>query len=55
MEIFRFKVKRVTIGAHDELVLQAPKVRIGFLGGETTDINLVGGQRYNLKQDLHVN
>ena len=36
--------KRVTIGAHDELVLQAPKVRIGYLGGETTDINLVGGK-----------
>ena len=36
--------KRVTIGAHDELVLQAPKVRIGFQGGETTDINLVGGK-----------
>ena len=36
--------KKVTIGAHDELVLQAPKVRIGYLGGETKDINLVGGK-----------
>ena len=36
--------RKITIGAHDELVLQAPKVRIGFLGGETTDINLVSGK-----------
>ena len=36
--------KKITIGAHDELVLQAPKVRIGFLGGETTSIDLVGSK-----------
>ena len=36
--------RKITIGAHDELVLQAPKVRIGFLGGETTDINLVSSK-----------
>ena len=36
--------RKITIGAHDELVLQAPKVRIGFLGGETTSIDLVGSK-----------
>ena len=36
--------KKVTIGAHDELVLQAPKVRMGFVDGSTTDINLVGSK-----------
>ena len=36
--------KKVTIGAHEELVLHAPKVRIGFVGGETTSIDLVGSK-----------
>ena len=35
---------KVTIGAHDELVLQAPKIRIGFVGGETTQLDLVGSK-----------
>ena len=37
--------KRVTIGAHDELVLQAPKVRIGFSEqGKTSKVNIIGSQ-----------
>ena len=35
---------KITIGAHDELVLQAPKIRIGFIGGETTQLDLVGSK-----------
>ena len=37
--------KRITIGAHDELVLQAPKIRIGFSEqGKTSKVNIIGSQ-----------
>ena len=37
--------RKITIGAHDELVLQAPKVRIGFSEqGKTSKVNIIGSQ-----------
>ncbi|MBB00716.1 MAG: hypothetical protein CMN34_07280 [Saprospirales bacterium] len=37
--------KRITIGAHDELVLQAPKIRIGYSEqGKTSKVNIIGSQ-----------
>ena len=37
--------KNITIQAHNELVLQAPKVRIGFSEqGKTSKVNIIGSQ-----------